>query len=138
MKLYISHNIKYLLEKNKWDHATFAAQFDISRSSVSTYISEKAIPKIETLIKIANYFNMQLDQLIRLDIQKQDYIEESGTVIDKNEKENSLLNQLKASKLLTQQKEKNILNLEKIISLLEERIDITGTLDVKAKPNKAV
>lgn len=133
MKLYISHNIKYLLDKENWDHATFAAQFDVSRAMISHYTLEKATPKVETLVKIASYFKISLDDLITGDLQKQKYINVIGVEEPTPIYENSLKDQLNTANLLIAQKEKNIQNLEKVVDLLEEKIEL-----ISSKPKAAI
>ncbi|PQJ31096.1 hypothetical protein BST92_03775 [Nonlabens arenilitoris] len=69
MNIFISHNISYLIRKEKWDHATFAKEFGLSAAVVSHYVRGKNIPKIETLVKIAFYFTITLDELILSDME---------------------------------------------------------------------
>lgn len=46
----------------------FAELFDLKRTAVGSYEEGRAEPKIETLIKIADYFNLSLDSLLRQEI----------------------------------------------------------------------
>lgn len=70
MKTYIAINIKYLIHRENWDQLAFAAQFDVSRAMVSHYVLGKNTPKIETLLKIADHFNLSLDELVRTELSK--------------------------------------------------------------------
>jgi transcriptional regulator with XRE-family HTH domain len=69
MNVFISQNISYLIRKKGLDNETFGSQFNVSGSSVSTYKTGKATPKIETLIKIASYFDITLDELVLSDLE---------------------------------------------------------------------
>jgi DNA-binding XRE family transcriptional regulator len=46
----------------------FADLFDLKRTALGSYEEGRAEAKIETLIKIADYFNISLDQLLRKEI----------------------------------------------------------------------
>ncbi len=46
----------------------FAELFDLKRTAVGSYEEGRAEPRIETLIKIADYFNLSLDSLLRQEI----------------------------------------------------------------------
>jgi DNA-binding XRE family transcriptional regulator len=46
----------------------FADLFDLKRTALGSYEEGRAEAKIETLIKIAEYFNISLDQLLRKEI----------------------------------------------------------------------
>lgn len=46
----------------------FAELFNLKRTAVGSYEEGRAEPKIETLIKIADYFKLSLDQLLRKEL----------------------------------------------------------------------
>ncbi|WP_374463544.1 helix-turn-helix domain-containing protein [Chryseobacterium sp.] len=48
----------------------FADLFDLNRGVISSYEEGRAEPKIETILKVANYFNLTLDQLLTEPVQE--------------------------------------------------------------------
>ena len=56
--------LKELMRKNNITQADMAKILDVSRSAIYKYQQQKAEPNIETLIKIANYFDVSLDFLL--------------------------------------------------------------------------
>ncbi len=68
MKMYFPENIKFLRKHRKLSQANLAGQLGLTRSSLAGY--EKSIqPPFKVLIKIAEYFNLSIDALVRYDIQ---------------------------------------------------------------------
>jgi len=70
MKSYIALNIGYLVRKSKMNNDEFGRVFDLNRGTIGSYIDEKAQPKIATLQKISEYFDVTLDELISRDMEK--------------------------------------------------------------------
>ena len=70
MKNYISENISYLVKKMNCSQDEFGEIFDLKKSSISSYVSKKAQPKIETIQKICEYFNITIDDFINKDLSK--------------------------------------------------------------------
>lgn len=117
MKTYIQHNIKYLIQRQKWDHATFAAQFDISRAMVSHYVLGKNTPKIETIARIADYFNISIDDIVRLDLWNTKVFPEIGNN-NSDQQDSSLLKQLENLEKIIYIQDKFIVSLEEKLLLL--------------------
>lgn len=69
MDLLIS-NIRYLRSKTGLNQADFAVLFGLNRQQVASYEENRAIPKIEVLFKIANYFSISLDLMAKYDFDK--------------------------------------------------------------------
>ncbi len=46
----------------------FAAIFDLKRTAVGSYEEGRAEAKIDTIIRIADYFELSLDQLLRKEL----------------------------------------------------------------------
>lgn len=57
-------NIKHLRQSQGLSQQQFANLFELSRGSVGSYEEGRADPKIETLVKIAQYYQLSLDQLV--------------------------------------------------------------------------
>ena len=61
---FFSENLKYLIKKNNIKHIDLAQQLELSKSAISNYISGLSVPKLETIVKIASYFDVDFENLI--------------------------------------------------------------------------
>lgn len=59
-----SQRLKELRKKHKITQESLAKMIGVERSSIGKYESSTTIPSNETLIKIANYFNVSIDYLL--------------------------------------------------------------------------
>ena len=57
-------NIKKIRQVKGLSQKAFVDLFDLNRGVISSYEEERAEPKIETLLKVANHFDLNLDQLL--------------------------------------------------------------------------
>lgn len=57
-------NIKKIRQVKGLSQKAFADLFDLNRGVISSYEEGRAEPKIETILKVANHFNLNLDQLL--------------------------------------------------------------------------
>ena len=64
----IGKNIKKIRTLKKLNQSDFAKLFDISRASIGSYEEERAEPKIDKLIEIANYFSIDLNLLLKKEL----------------------------------------------------------------------
>jgi transcriptional regulator with XRE-family HTH domain len=64
----IGANIKKIRKIKALSQASFADLFDISRGNISSYEESRAEPKIETVLRIANYFSIPLESLLTRDL----------------------------------------------------------------------
>lgn len=60
----IGYNIKKIRGINRLSQQSFADLFEISRGNISSYEEMRAEPKLETIIKIAKYFSIGLEDLL--------------------------------------------------------------------------
>ena len=60
----IGRNIKKIRVVKKMSQAAFAELFNLARPSIGAYEEERAEPKIDTIIQIANYFGLSIDLLL--------------------------------------------------------------------------
>lgn len=72
MKNYISENISYLVTKMRGSQDDLGSIFDLKRGTINTYISKKAQPKIETIQKICDYFDITIDAFINTPLEDND------------------------------------------------------------------
>lgn len=57
-------NIKKIRQVKGLSQKTFADLFDLNRGVISSYEEGRAEPKIETILKVANHFDLDLDKLL--------------------------------------------------------------------------
>ena len=68
----INKNIRFLREREGWTQKELAARLGIKKSMVGAYEEFRSIPLLKTTVKIADLFRMDLDELIRTDLEKLD------------------------------------------------------------------
>lgn len=76
-------NLKKIREKRKITQIKLSTEIEVSQEAISAYESGKALPSVETLIKLAKYLNTSTDYLLGLtdndvkicDIKQNDYDE---------------------------------------------------------------
>lgn len=73
-------NIKKIRQVKGLSQKAFADLFDLNRGVISAYEEGRAEPKIETLLKVAHYFNLDLDDFLTRPLQVNDLA--SGSNID--------------------------------------------------------
>lgn len=59
------NNIKTLRNSLQLSQQEFGDLFSLSRGSIGSYEEGRADPKIESLVKISNYFNLSVDDLLK-------------------------------------------------------------------------
>lgn len=123
-KIYLSENIAYLVSKSGLSQDDFGALLGLKRGAVNTYINNKAFPKIDTLIKICEDYEVSLDDLIRslLDIEKP-YGIKDGKLLTSNENNPE---PYMISPRYVEVLEKALEDKEKIIKSLEEKLGTAG------------
>ena len=67
---YLPSNIRHLRTLKGFTQEQFAQNLNVSRSRISSYEENRAIPPIDFLIEISNFFNISLDILVRNDVSK--------------------------------------------------------------------
>lgn len=122
MKNYISENISYLVNKMRCSQDEFGAIFDLKRSVISQYIKEKSQPKIETIQRICEYFEITIDDFINRSLEeiKQNVANESPTEYQIHKKDENKIISLLESAL--KDKDNIIAAKDKIIENLEEQV----------------
>ena len=69
---FFGKNIKKLRTLNNLSQQEFGNLFGLSRASIGSYEEGRADPKIDSLIKIARHFNLNIDQLLTSEIHNLD------------------------------------------------------------------
>ncbi|WP_062056080.1 helix-turn-helix domain-containing protein [Aquimarina longa] len=65
---YISENLSFLLHKTGLGKDAFGETIGLKRGNIGSYIDKKAFPKIETLQKISETYQITIDDLINIDL----------------------------------------------------------------------
>ncbi len=88
---YFGRNIKKIRIAKKMSQTFFAQLFNLKRTTIGAYEEGRAEPKIETAIKIADYFELTLEQLFRKELTvneifhfRQDLLFKENTTENKN------------------------------------------------------
>lgn len=69
----IGKNLKYLRNKHKVSQQELSVILEVPRSTLGDYEREKTEPNISMLIKMANHFDVKVDDLIAQDLSHSDY-----------------------------------------------------------------
>ncbi len=68
--MFFSSNLEYLIKKNNYSLGNFANEIGINKGNLSKYVNKITIPKIDTAVQIAKFFDVSLDQLVLEDLTK--------------------------------------------------------------------
>ena len=64
MEIKISKNLKMLMKGQDLKQQELAEEIGISQSAISSWLSGKKEPSIESLWKLADYFDVSIDELV--------------------------------------------------------------------------
>ena len=87
--MFLPSNLKFLLSQKKIRKSHLAKEINVSAQMVGNYVSGQNQPKIETLIRIAKMFNVNIDDLLLKDLQREkfrpftDAVSSNGQVSDR-------------------------------------------------------
>jgi transcriptional regulator with XRE-family HTH domain len=70
--MHFSQNISHLLRIRRWNNSDLARELKISSQQVGRYANGKNEPKMEALVEIARLFNVTVDDLILIDLSKEE------------------------------------------------------------------
>lgn len=96
--LYFNHNLKFLVNKSRLTVATITNDLGIKYETFRRYLSD-ANPKYDTLIQIANYFEISIDDLLTKDIAKEGYNNKAVVLANNMPTNNQQLDELIAEKV---------------------------------------
>jgi transcriptional regulator with XRE-family HTH domain len=87
---FFGRNIKKIRTAKNISQSVFADLFGLTRASIGAYEEGRAEAKIDTIIEIANYFNLSLDQILKKELTINDiyHIGEKSKSLEKNAKIN--------------------------------------------------
>lgn len=122
MENFISSNIQYLLNKGKVTQDNFGGLFGLGKGVINQYLLKKSTPKIETIQKICFHFEITIDDFVNKDLSApKAYGIKQGQLLYANETEdeNEFISPRYVARL-----EKTIEDKEKIIAMLEEKLNV--------------
>ena len=64
MEIKISENLKMLMKEQDLKQQALAEEIGISQSAISSWLSGKKEPSIESLWKLADFFDVSIDELV--------------------------------------------------------------------------
>lgn len=124
MKNYISKNISYLVHKSRLGQDEFGQLFDLNKGLIGKYINNISLPKIETLVKICDHFNITLDSLVRENLLEKNEVDKINKIDEPHE--NYIISPRYVEMLEKQNKlfENALQDKDKIIHTLEEKLGL--------------
>ena len=98
----INNNIKYLRKEKGWTQQDLADELGVKRPQIGSYEEGRADPRIQTLMKLSNLFNISIDDLLGKDLSSPMEVTKRPTkilaiTVDSQERENIELVPEKAS-----------------------------------------
>lgn len=84
---YFASNLKFLRKSQKISQSKLAEDLKVNRSNIAAYESKNVEPRLKVLIKIANYFNVGINELLLVDFKKEKESQDIQTEILKGFKE---------------------------------------------------
>ena len=82
----IGKNIKKIRNVKGLSQQSFADIFDLTRGNISSYEESRAEPKIEAIVKIANYFGIPLSDFIEKDLSVNELLHYNTNLVIETEK----------------------------------------------------
>jgi transcriptional regulator with XRE-family HTH domain len=65
----LSTNLKYLRLRKRLSQPKLGASIQLNASTISAYEKGRSIPRLQNLLKLSNYFNRRIDDLLNMDIE---------------------------------------------------------------------
>lgn len=82
----IAYNIKFFREQNGWSQQELADRLHISRSVVTKWETNAAVPDVSSLIKLATLFGVSLDHIAGIHSFRDDLLKEFKRIYHSEEK----------------------------------------------------
>jgi transcriptional regulator with XRE-family HTH domain len=70
--MYLSQNLKYLMDKNSISRADLANKLNVSYNQTGKYLKGVNQPKIEGLVALGQLFDVTVDDLILIDLSQEE------------------------------------------------------------------
>ncbi len=79
----LGKNLKFLLEKEKRTNAFLSEMTKTAQSTVGNYVNGENLPKVDFLLMVSDYFGVSCDDLLRVDLSK-DETQRSANITQHN------------------------------------------------------
>lgn len=89
-KTYLIENLRFLLKKKNQGHAPLAQAMGKNPQVITEYLAERSKPQFDGLVKMAEFFNVSLDDLAYKNLSEQD-IEVNGEWVNLDRQKNLLV-----------------------------------------------
>lgn len=98
--MYLSNNIKVLRKKQGYTQESLSKELGKTKATVSDYEKGKSLPPLDILLKMCALFQINLEDLVNKDLEKEGFIPEERPTKDTSTEPNpELLNRLLVQKL---------------------------------------
>ena len=92
---FFGKNIKKIRKVKNLSQQSFSDLFDLKRPTLGAYEEGRSEPKIETIIKVANYFSIYIDQLLTRELTVNELLKfKGGMTTDVNELSQERFNEI--------------------------------------------
>lgn len=82
--MFIHKNISYLQKKERLTQNEFGELFGLGKGVINSYVTGKAMPKLETVIAICKYFKLNINDFVHEDLSQIEEID-SNNIISENQ-----------------------------------------------------
>ena len=118
-RIILNKNIKYLIDKQGVSINRLSDEISVSRSTLTNYYYDKAIPSVEFLLKFAQKFNVSVNDLLTKDLSASDFVSEPKVEYNRQNRDKEIEFLKKEIAI----KDKLIAQLEKMVSQYEKMFD---------------
>ena len=77
----LSNNIRFLRKRRDLTQMELAEELGVKRASIGSYEEDRSEPRLETITKVCEFFNVSIDDLIYKDLSK---VSKNEVIIDNN------------------------------------------------------
>lgn len=127
--MYLKENLRFLRKSRGYNQADFGAFIDIKGENISSYERGKTTPTIETISKIASFFDVSIDELVNKDFSTKKNQAAISRVEEPFTPYNNCENELKICQIQLESKTQQLeilkkynIAMEKQVVLLEQRV----------------
>ncbi|BDS14074.1 helix-turn-helix domain-containing protein [Aureispira anguillae] len=90
MKIFFGKNLGYLLKKKNESRQDLAKFLNISVNTISNYATNTSLPNLNTIVRIVNYLDVDLNTMVLVDIAKED-ISKDKSILDVEDRSDEII-----------------------------------------------
>lgn len=80
--MFIKKNLKFLIRRSGITQKALGREIGKERGAVNSYFTGKALPPVDVLLKICEFFGLTLDEIVRTDLEAESYQFESRIFVE--------------------------------------------------------